>query len=85
MYEIEIKRAAEKDMRRLPKGMFRRIRDSILALRDQPRPDGVRKLAGGGMEGCRIRIGDYRVVYQIDDAKNRITIIRVRHRREVYR
>ena len=84
MYRLQIKRAAEADLRRLPGPLFERINERILALRGEPRPAGVRKLQGRE-EGWRVRVGDYRIVYQIDDAGRLITIVRVRHRRDVYR
>lgn len=84
MYRLQIKRAAEADLRRLPGPVFERINERILALRGEPRPAGVRKLQGRE-EGWRVRVGDYRIVYQIDDADRLITIVRVRHRRDVYR
>lgn len=84
-YEILIKASAEKDVRRLPKDARARVASAILALRDEPRPSGVRKLKGRGEEGWRIRVGDYRVVYRIDDALRQVTIYRVCHRRDVYR
>lgn len=84
MYRLQIKRAAEADLRRLPGPVFERINERILALRGEPRPAGVRKLQGRE-EGWRVRVGDYRIVYQIDDAGRLITIVRVRHRRDVYR
>lgn len=84
MYKLIIKSSAEKDLRRLPRSLFLRINQQILALRLEPRPDGVRKLKGV-VYGWRIRVGDYRVVYQIDAAAETVTIIRVRHRRDVYR
>ncbi len=84
MYHLRLKRTAEADLRRLPKPLFERINERILALREDPRPPGVRKLEGA-LEGWRIRVGDYRVIYQIDDAAQTVTIIRVRHRRDVYR
>ena len=77
-------RTAEKDLRQLPKTLFERINERVLALREDPRPPGVRKLEGA-LEGWRIRVGDYRVIYQIDDAAQIVTIVRVRHRRDVYR
>ena len=83
MYQLKIKRSAEQDLRRLPKFLFQRINQQILALREDPRPPGVRKLKGN-IEGWRVRVGDYRIVFQIDDAAQTVTIIRVRHRREVY-
>jgi mRNA interferase RelE/StbE len=57
----------------------------ILELREEPRSPGVRKLKDKGEEGWRIRAGDYRVVYRIDDSLRQVTIYRVRHRRDVYR
>ena len=83
MFQLRVKRTAEADLRRLPAALFDRINVRILALRDDPRPPGVRKLQGA-VEGWRIRVGDYRVVYQIDDEAQTVTIVRVRHRHEVY-
>ncbi|MEJ2746582.1 MAG: type II toxin-antitoxin system RelE/ParE family toxin [Anaerolineae bacterium] len=83
MYQLKIKRSAEQDLRRLPRSLFRRVNQQILALREEPRPPGVRKLKGN-IEGWRVRVGDYRIVFQIDDTDQTVTIIRVRHRREVY-
>ena len=84
MYALLIKRSAERDLRRLPRILFERVNERILSLRDDPRPHGVRKLSGA-LEGWRIRVGDYRILYQIDDEARTVTIVRVRHRREVYR
>jgi mRNA interferase RelE/StbE len=84
MYALLIKRSAERDLRQLPRATFERVNKRILALRDDPRPHGVRKLAGA-LEGWRIRVGDYRILYQIDDGAQTVTIVRVKHRREVYR
>jgi len=84
-YEILIKASAEKDMRRLPRDVRERVTSAILELREEPRPPGVLKLKGKSEEGWRIRVGDYRVVYQIDDTARQVTIYRVRHRRDVYR
>ena len=84
MYTLFIKRSAERDLRRLPNAIFRRVNDKILALRDDPHPPGVYRLTGD-LEGWRIRVGDYRVIYQVDDEAQIVTIVRVKHRREVYR
>ena len=83
MYKIKIKRSAERDLKRFPNALFLRINQHILALRDDPRPPGVRKLQGD-LEGWRVRVGDYRIVYQVDDDAKTGTIVRVRHRRDVY-
>jgi mRNA interferase RelE/StbE len=84
MYTLLIKSSAERDLRKLPPTIFQRVNEKILALRDDPYPPGVRKLVGA-IEGWRIRVGDYRILYQIDAAAQTVTIVRVKHRREVYR
>ncbi len=85
MYEILIKASAEKEIRCLSSEMRKRITSAVLALRDEPRPSDVRKLKGRDEEGWRIRVGDYRVLYRIDDELRQVTIYRVGHRRDVYR
>ena len=84
MYALLIKRSAERDLRRLPRAFFERVNERILSLRDDPRPHGVRELVGA-LEGWRIRVGDHRILYQIDDDAQTVTIVRVKHRREAYR
>jgi mRNA interferase RelE/StbE len=84
VYALLVKRSAERDLRRLPGSQFERINERILALREDPRPPGVRKLVGP-LEGWRIRVGDYRVLCQIDDLAHTVTIVRVKHRREACR
>lgn len=84
MYTLLIKRSAERDLRKLPRPIFQRVNEKILALRGVPQPRGARKLVGA-LEGWRIRVGDYRVLYQIDDDAQTVTVVRVKHRREVYR
>lgn len=83
MYHLKIKRSAERDLKRLPRSLLLRLNRQILALREDPRPTGTRKLKGK-LKGWRVRVGDYRIVYQIDDSLHTVTIIRVRHRRNVY-
>lgn len=60
-----------------------RVDAAILALREDPRPQGSRKLSG--REEYRVRVGDYRIVYALDDEAELVEILRVAHRREVYR
>ena len=84
MYDVLIERTAERDIKSLPTALVDRILPRITALADNPRPTGCHKLAGSKND-WRIRIGDYRVVYEIDDARKQVKILRVRHRREVYR
>jgi mRNA interferase RelE/StbE len=63
--------------------VIERIFPRLEALEDEPRPAGCKKLKGGRDE-WRIRVGDYRVVYTVDDVKLRVSVTRVRHRSEVY-
>jgi mRNA interferase RelE/StbE len=83
MYQLLVRSSAEKDIRRLSRVMQRRVRTSIEALRESPRRHGAQKLVSDFR--WKIRVGDYRVLYEIDDANRVVTIDRVRHRREVYR
>ncbi len=84
MYRVLLERAAEKDLARLSSEMHDRVITAIQALATNPRPTGCRKLAGGKHD-WRIRVGDYRVVYEIADEIRIVRVNRVRHRREVYR
>lgn len=83
MYTVYLEQAAEKDLRRLPSIEYGRIIFQIKVLAKIQRPHGCRKLTGSKND-WRIRIGDYRVLYEIDDKGKVILIMRVRHRREVY-
>ncbi|WP_448573903.1 type II toxin-antitoxin system RelE family toxin [Trichothermofontia sp.] len=62
---------------------YKRVRDAIRALAEESRPSGCKKLKG--REGWRIRVGDYRVVYDIDDEAQTVLIVHIGHRRDVYR
>ena len=82
MYDLYILPPAQKDLDRLEARAFARIVGKIRALAGNPRPPGCLKLTGE--EGYRLRIGDHRVLYRIDDPAKRIYIYRVRHRKNVY-
>ena len=84
MYEVYLERSAENDLKRLPTSTFRRIIPQIKTLAEKPRPSGCRKITGSKND-WRIRIGDYRIIYEIDEKAKAVRIMRVRHRREVYR
>ncbi len=84
MYEVYIEKTAENDLRRLPTSTFQRVIPQIRAFAQNPRPSGCQKLIGSKND-WRIRIGDYRVLYEIDEKAKAVRIMRVRHRREVYR
>lgn len=82
-YSVRLKPRAERDLDRLPLPVARRIWQRLLDLEEEPRPRGATKLKGE--EGYRIRIGDYRVVYLVDDRQLVVDIVRIAHRREAYR
>ena len=84
MYSVLLERAAEKDLARLSAEIHDRVIDAIKALGKNPRPSGCRKLVGGTND-WRIRVGDYRVVYEIADTIRVVRINRVRHLKEIYR
>jgi len=84
MHDLFISGQAERDMRRLDASMFRRVVSEMNGLSANPRPPGCRKLSGPGND-WRIRVGNYRVIYEIDDAEKVVRIMRVRHRSEAYR
>ena len=75
MYKLAIKKSARKELDNLPDQIFLKVDKSILSLTDNPL----------GENKCRLRIGDYRVIYSIDEDKKTVTIYRVRHRKDVYR
>ena len=83
-YEVEINRSAVRDIAALPLNIRVRAIAAINALAANPRPHGVASMKGRPGE-FRIRVGDYRVVYEIRDAVLVVTVVRVGHRREVYR
>ena len=82
-YQVKLLRRAQKALARLPRQDYRRVRDAIGALAEEPRPAGCRKLAG--REGWRIRVGQYRVIYEIEDVVRVVTVLDIGHRRNIYR
>ncbi|MGH9090582.1 MAG: type II toxin-antitoxin system RelE family toxin [Acidimicrobiales bacterium] len=83
-YEVEFEPQVAKELRDLQLGDLRRVMDRIGGLADDPRPPGCEKLAGMA-HAWRIRSGNYRVVYMVDDRDRVVTVTRVGHRRDVYR
>ena len=83
MYEVELRRHVTKSLDRLKEPDFSRIITELSEIEQNPRPKGVEKLRG--TELWRIRVGDYRLVYQISDETRKIIVVRVGHRRDVYR
>jgi mRNA interferase RelE/StbE len=84
MYRVLIERGAEKDLSRLTSEIHKRVIEAIQDLATNPCPPGCRKLAGSKSD-WRVRVGDYRVIYEVADQIRVVRIDRIRHRREVYR
>jgi mRNA interferase RelE/StbE len=84
VYEVLLERSAERDLKALAADILHRIIPRIKDLSQNPRPSGCHKITGSKND-WRIRIGDYRVIYEIDDRRRLVKVMRIRHRREVYR
>ena len=82
-YSLTIKPSAARELESIPKRILGQVAARIQGLADNPRPHGVEKLSGE--QRYRIRQGDYRVVYAIDDKLAVVDVVKVGHRREVYR
>lgn len=88
MYRVRLAKRAERGLRRIRQGdprSYRRIVTAIRGLADDPRPPGVVKLTGFDPPAWRVRVGGYRVVYEIDDAEVLVIVVNVAPRGEVYR
>ncbi|HWZ65321.1 MAG TPA: type II toxin-antitoxin system RelE/ParE family toxin [Patescibacteria group bacterium] len=83
-YKIQYKKSVEKDLRKLPAIQLKPIVTKISILSTNPRPNGSVKLRGTS-DLFRIRHSDYRIIYQIRDEKLIILVIKVGHRREIYK
>ena len=84
MYEILLTRQAERDLKRLSADTFHRILPHVQHLAKTPRPTGCRKLTGATRD-YRLRVGEYRILYEVDDTSQTVRIMRVRRRRDAYR
>lgn len=82
-YELKITRLAQKELGSLEENTYRRIKQAIVSLAETPRPVGCKKLAN--RDAWRVRMGDYRVIYEIHDRELVVIVIRVVHRKEAYR
>jgi mRNA interferase RelE/StbE len=82
-YRVALTASAVKELHRLPSTVVVRIVPRLEHLAASPRPPGCKKLKGGDRE-WRIRVGDYRIVYDIDDSAKTVDVTRIAHRREVY-
>ena len=82
-YSITIKKSAVKELEGIPQKDLQRVINRIRSLAKEPRPHGSQKLSGN--EQYRIRQGDYRIVYSVEDSNSSVDIVKVGHRREIYR
>ena len=82
-YTLLIKPSARRELEALHDPMVRRVDKAIVSLAGNPRPPGAAKLTSASL--YRIRVGAYRVVYEIDDRKKEVQVVSIGHRREVYR
>lgn len=82
-YRVEILRRAQKQLAKLPGQEIERVAGAIRSLAEDPRPQGSKKLTG--RDGWRIRVGSYRVIYEIEDVIRIVTVLDVGHRKDVYR
>jgi len=82
-YTVRLKRSAERELRRLPRDNIPRILSRMQQLASQPRPPGCKKLTGE--EEYRVRQGDFRILYTVDDQQRLVEVVKIAHRREVYR
>lgn len=84
MYTVYLERRAEKDLQKLPYQILPRVRKALFGLKTSPRSSGAHKLAGSHHD-WRIRVGDYRILYEIDDGSHTVKVYRIKHRKEAYR
>ena len=82
-HQVRLKASAEKELVRLPEVIHDAVIEKLLALAENPRPSWVKKLRGRA--GYRVRVGDYRIVYLIEDAAQIVRVLSIAHRRDVYR
>jgi len=84
MYKVEFRPSARRELKKLPRRDQVRLLRAIDGLAYDPRPPGVKKLTGAD-DLYRVRVGDYRVVYQIHDDRLVVLVVRVGHRKDIYR
>lgn len=83
-YQVLLRPAVGRDLAKLPPDIRTRLADVLFALENDPRSHGVTKLAGSH-DVWRVRVGDYRVLFEIDDSAQTVLILRIAHRRDAYR
>lgn len=83
-YNVYISRGAEKDLAKIPTNSTRKIATAIDGLEDNPRPHGSKKLKGSIENLWRIRVGDYRVIYLVEDTIKVVDVRKIGHRKDIY-
>lgn len=83
-YQVLVERRALKELSKLPTDISRRVTSAIDGLSGQPRPHNSKKLSGS-RDQWRVRIGDYRILYEINDKSREVRVYAIGHRREIYR
>jgi mRNA interferase RelE/StbE len=84
VYKVFLEKRAEWEIKRLPAEILHRIIPKLKTLSENPKPPGCRRITGAKND-WRIRIGDYRIIYEIDDREKAVKVMRIRHRKEVYK
>lgn len=82
IYQVLVEKRIEKQIASIPQKDYLKIKEAILSLAKNPRPLGFKKLSA--REGYRIRVGDYRVIYQIEDQRLLVIILSVGNRKDIY-
>ncbi|PHJ68651.1 RelE/StbE family addiction module toxin [Nostoc linckia z18] len=83
-YEVEIAPAAKRQIKKLPRDVQQKLVAKLEELVFEPRPDGVKKLEGSE-NLYRVRLEKYRIIYEIQDSLLLVTVVKVKHRRDIYR
>ncbi len=83
-YSVRVRRSAQRELEAIPSPFHENIAERMLSLAAIPRPPGC-KILKGTEKSWRIRIGDYRLIYEIDDSANAVTVIKIAHRSHAYR
>jgi len=82
-YRLNISNAVKQDVRNVERAILDRILQKIRSLADKPFPTGCRKLKGSSAS-YRVRVGDYRIIYEVDTQNRTVTVFHVRHRKDAY-
>lgn len=82
-YQVILPNSAQKELEKLPDQIAARIMEALTGLQENPRPPGCKKLQG--VKAWRIRVGNYRIIYEIHDKVLRVIVISIGNRRDVYR